>query len=165
MAITFFLSVQSAQLNEKRFTKLDETTRKQARSPGMIFVSITTLSFSCLAMVFASSHLVEALKALNMKVSISEDALGVTCMGSIILAIEQFVGAIQEGCSTGGWLYALMWSCNTPLSYFFLLPLAVLTSYVPRVVRYLGIELSELSMLCLTISIVNYMIPSKPFRW
>jgi Ca2+:H+ antiporter len=152
-------------LDLKQLRASAQEARRTPRYP--IYVDVIIMTISLTAMILASIYVIEAIEAPSRALGLSKSFVGLVVMPSIIASFEHIMAVVHSRNQNQeiAWIIELALGSSIRISLF-VFPITVLVGWalgIPDMNMIL--DGFQVTILCLTILIVNYVMTNRDIQW
>ena len=157
-------SNEQRSLKELRDAAQTERLKEDKRRYSM-YVNILILICALTAMTFASIYVLEAIEAPSRRMKLSKSFVGLVVMPLIISSVEHITTAIRSRKEGIAWIVEVAFGSSIRISLF-VFPLAVIVGWILGISDMnMILDGFQVTILCLTILLVNHVIHNGFVHW
>jgi Ca2+:H+ antiporter len=130
-----------------------------------IYFNTLVLTVSLTAMVFVSIYIVEAIEAPSKIMNVSKSFVGLVVMPTIIASVEHITAILRSRKENIAWIIEIAFGSSIRIALF-VFPMAVIIGWVLGVPDMnMILDGFQVTILCLTIILVNHIMHNGIFHW
>lgn len=145
-------------------TAARETQSEEDIPRHPIYLVVLMLIFSLTAMSFTSIYVLEAVEASSQSMNLSKSFVGLVIMLSIIASVEHITAILRSCKESIAWIIEVAFGSSIRISLLVFL-LSVIFGWLIAVPMDMTLDGFQVTILCLTIILVNHVIHNGYGHW
>jgi len=158
------------QCDELRSLKALRTAAREAQSDEedaprhSIYINVLMLACSLTAMSFTSIYVLEAVETPSQSMNLSKSFVGLVIMPSIIASVEHITAILRSRKESIAWIIEVAFGSSIRISLL-VFPLSVIFGWIIAAPMDMTLDGFQVTILCLTIILVNHVIHNGYGHW